>query len=229
MNRRLKHRRFRRRRWLVAALAICLVAGAVVLVTGVVAGREGPAVPSIEVPDPPRVVRDEPRAVAKPIHLASTYAAPARRRAPSAGHLRLDRLGVAATVVAVGWDGTAMAVPDDPATLGWFEPSAALTDRAGVSLIAGHVSDRHDRAGPLARLVGARVGDVITWQSGVTAARFVVVNIARYPRETGLPTSLFRVDGAHLLRLVTCTDRTTGVLGFHYADNLVVSARALSP
>lgn len=171
---------------------------------------------------------NEPKGVATPIHLASTYAAPAHQRAPTAGQLRLGRLGIAAPVVQVGWDGTAMAVPDDPATLGWLESSAAIGDRAGVSLIAGHVSDRHDRAGPLSRLVEARVGDVIAWRSGSTVVRFAVVSIARYPRAEGLPTSLFRVDGPHVLRLVTCTDRTSGVFGFHYADNLVVSARELS-
>ncbi|GAC1382769.1 MAG: hypothetical protein NVSMB48_14370 [Marmoricola sp.] len=229
MDRRLKRRRLSLRRWLAAATVICLVAGGVVLVTGVVTGREGPTNRRVEVPDRPRMVRDEPGGVAKPVHLASSYTAPPRRRARSAGELRLARLGIAARVVAVGWDGTAMAVPDDPATLGWFEPSAALSDRAGVSLIAGHVSDRHDRAGPLARLVEVRVGDVIAWQSGTTTARFIVVRIGRYPRTAGLPTSLFRVDGPHVLRLVTCTDRKSGILGFHYADNLVVSAQQLSP
>lgn len=228
MRHRLERRRSWLRRWLVPALAIALLSGAVVLGTEVVTGRETPTARRVAVPHHLRVVGDQPRGVARPTHLASTYVAPARRAVRSVGELRLDRLRIAAPIVAVGWDGNAMAVPDDPAMFGWFQPSAALADHAGVSLVAAHVSDRQDRAGPSARLVGARVGDVIIWRSGATVARFAVVGIARYSRAAGLPPSLFRVDGPHLLRLVTCTDRSAGVFGFHYADNLVVSARELS-
>jgi len=120
-----------------------------------------------------------------------------------------------------------MSVPDDPAVLGWFSPSARVDDLAGVSLIAGHVSDSFDRAGPLAGLIKVRVGDTIEWRGlDSKTARFRVTAVERYPRVIGLPTSLFKVDGPHTLRLVTCATRTPGSTGVHYVDNLVVSAVA---
>lgn len=168
-----------------------------------------------------------PARVAKPAHLATTYVAPPGLTAVALGRLRVARLGVDASVPPVGWDGEAMAVPNDPDRLGWFEPSARLDDLAGVSLIAGHVSDASDRPGPLASLVRARLGDVVEWRgSRGGIARFRVVSIQRFLRAAGLPTSLFRVDGPHTLRLVTCSGRVNGPSGIHYTDNLVVSAVA---
>lgn len=130
-----------------------------------------------------------------------------------------------APVVAVGWDRDTMAVPNDPGTLGWFEPSARLDDLAGTTLIAGHVSDASDLPGPLASLVRARVGDVIAWRAtSGRPVRFRVTSVQLFPRKTGIPPSLFRVDGPHALRLVTCSNRTVGPAGIHYSDNIVVSA-----
>lgn len=118
-----------------------------------------------------------------------------------------------------------MAVPNDPGTLGWFEPSARLDDLAGTSLVAGHVSDASDRLGPFGALVRARRGDIVEWRhSAGRVVRFRVVAIQRFPRIRGLPPSLFRVEGPHTLQLVTCTGRVAGPSGVHYADNLVVSA-----
>lgn len=169
----------------------------------------------------------QPSQIAQPRYLITRYAASAPRQGSEMGRLKMRRLGIDVRVVSVGWDREAIAVPDDPHTLGWFAPSAHLNDLAGVSLIVGHVSDRADYPGPLARLSNARLGDRIRWQRGDGhRVRFRVVAIGRYPRATGLPPSLFRVDGLHTLRLVTCTNRQTSPSGVHYADNLVVSAVA---
>lgn len=191
-----------------------------------------------DAPEPPRPCRTDawpcarpvatqPTVVASPRFLSATYRAPQGAKSPSVGRLMLPRLRIAAAVASVGWDRDAMSVPDDPAVLGWFEPSAGLDDLAGVSLIAGHVSDAADRPGPLARLVDARIGDVVAWRGNDgRTTRFRVVTIARYPRASGLPPSLFKVDGPHTLRLVTCATRTAAAGGIHYVDNLVVSAIA---
>jgi hypothetical protein len=140
------------------------------------------------------------------------------------GQLRIARLGLAAPIVEVGWDGDTMAVPTDPGQLGWFSPSARLDDLAGVSLIAGHVSDSLDRPGPLRLLDHARVGDVVIWQGRGGLSRFRVTSIQRFPRSRGLPAALFHADGPHILRIVTCANRVAGPSGVHYTDNLVVSA-----
>lgn len=214
---------------MLRAAAVAVLVPLMVVVTAVVVGRGRPIDRATRTVPQPRPNRVEPSRVPKPLPMASPAGAPQDRPAESAGALRLPRLGIAMPVVRVGWDGTAVAVPDDPAIAGWFGSTAALPDRAGVSLIAAHVADRRDRAGPLARLVGARIGDVVVWSARGIPARFRVVSIGRYPRAAGLPAALFRVDGPHMLLVVTCTDRRSGVLGFHYADNLVVSAQQIVP
>ncbi|MGN6162588.1 MAG: class F sortase [Marmoricola sp.] len=165
-----------------------------------------------------------PRGVARPVHLDSTYVAPPAP-ARSIGRLLLPRLGIDARVVAVGWDRDAMAVPNDPGTLGWFTPSARLEDLAGASLIAGHVADPFDRPGALALLARAQLGDVVVWRgvSGKTV-RFTVVTIHRYSRSGGLPATFLPAGGPHLVRLVTCTHRVRRGTSVHYTENLVVTA-----
>jgi hypothetical protein len=167
----------------------------------------------------------QPTKVASPRYLEQSYAAPDEPATAALGRLSIRRLRISAPVVGVGWDREAMSVPNDPHTLGWFTPTAHLDDLAGVSLVAGHVSDSADRPGTLARLGETHIGDVIQWQGSDGGVRtFRVVKIDRYPRATGLPPALFRVDGPHTLRLVTCATREVGQGGFHYTDNLVVSA-----
>ena len=49
-------------------------------------------------------------------------------------------------------------------------------------------------------------------------------SVRRYSRRTGLPADLFRTDGPRVLHLVTCARRVRRGGGFHYTDNLVVTA-----
>lgn len=173
-----------------------------------------------------------PSGRAKPRYLYRTYVAPeppAARRRP-AGLLSIDRIGIRAAVDAVGLDRGTMAIPNDRRRLGWLATTAAADDLLGAAVISGHVSDRHDRPGALWRLKQARVGDVVQWTDPAgDPHRFVVRRVARYPRSRGLPAHLFRTDGPHLLHLVTCTNRRDlSGGGFHYADNLVVTAEEVS-
>jgi hypothetical protein len=147
------------------------------------------------------------------------------------GALRIPSLGISAPVDAVGLDGGAVAIPDDPHRVGWLRTTATDADRTGSSVLAGHVSDDHDVPGALGTLDRIWLGAVIVW-TGVNgrAHRFVVVRVDRYPRTRGVPAAVFGTGGAHLLRVVTCTDRrTTTGGGFHYTSNLVVTARPERP
>jgi hypothetical protein len=209
---------------LVRALIACALTATAVLGSAVLVGSGHRTVREVSGPDQ-TAAAVTPRGVAEPAHLSATYVAPQSSTYVALGRLQIARLSVDAFVAQVGWDRDTMAVPNDPSVLGWFGPSARLDDLAGTSLVAGHVSDASDRPGPLASLVRARVGDVVVWRprsGGV--ARFRVVAIQRFPRTTGIPPSLFRVDGPHMLRLVTCTNRKAGPTGIHYTDNIVVSA-----
>ena len=70
---------------------------------------------------------------------------------------------------------------------------------------------------------------MVRWTDGSgTSQRFVVRRIQRFPRSQGVPARLLRNSGPHLLHVVTCTNRQRTSTGFHYADNLVVTARAVS-
>ncbi|MGN6722513.1 MAG: class F sortase [Marmoricola sp.] len=221
-----EHRRVRRaRRWVMRALIASVVICVTVLGTASFVETGGPRSREVAATPADPVM---PHRVARATHLDSAYVAPPGATSTALGRVRIGRLGVDAPVTPVGWDGDTMAVPNDPGALGWFEPSARLDDLAGTSLIAGHVSDASDRPGPLAALVRSRAGDIVEWRgSGGHAIRFRVVSIQRFPRAAGLPASLFRVDGPHVLRLVTCTNRVASASGFHYTDNLVVSAVAV--
>ena len=64
--------------------------------------------------------------------------------------------------------------------------------------------------------------------AGGETHRFVVRRTQRFPRSIGVPSRLLRTTGPHVLRLVTCTDRRRTSTGFHYVDNLVVTAEAVS-
>jgi hypothetical protein len=169
-----------------------------------------------------------PDAAARPLYLHRSYRAPARLvSAGAGGSLRIPSLGVTAPVDSVGLDGATMAIPDDPHRVGWLRTTATAEDLAGASVLSGHVSDEHDVPGALARLGDLRTGAVIVWIAHGVERTFIVTGIAHYPRTRGVPASVFRTDGAHVLNLVTCNDRaTTARGGFHYRSNLVVTARA---
>lgn len=220
-------------------LAICVAGGVLVgTLAGVVfrPGHErlllGPDQLSVSMTSatPPVAGRDavEPVARAVPRFLHSSYRAPSRLVATGGGgSLRIPSLGVVAAVDAVGLDGTTMAIPDDPHRIGWLRTTASAGDLVGTSVLSGHVSDEHDAPGALSRLRHIRPGALIVWTHGGEARHFVVTGLARYPRSRGVPASVFRTDGSHVVNLVTCTDRvTTRGGGFHYTSNLVVTARA---
>ncbi len=172
---------------------------------------------------------DRPAERTTPRYLERRYVAPESpdllRGAASPAELRIPRLGIRAGVSSVGLDAGTMAIPNDTGRLGWLSTTAAATDLIGASLISGHVSDRRDRPGALWRLREARVGDAVRWTdaSGATQ-RFVVRRVQRFPRSTGVPARLLRTTGPHTLHLVTCADRRRTSTGFHYVDNLVVTA-----
>lgn len=175
---------------------------------------------------------DRPTRRATPRYLDERYVAPEqpglRRTTASGAELRIPRVGIRAGVSSVGLDGDTMAIPNDTGRLGWLSTTAAADDLMGSSVISGHVSDRHDRPGALWRLRDVRRGDTVRWAEDGETHRFVVRRIQRFPRTTGVPARLLKTTGPHVLHLVTCTDRRATSTGFHYVNNLVVTAKAVS-
>ncbi|MEJ7832028.1 MAG: class F sortase [Nocardioides sp.] len=161
----------------------------------------------------------------QPDYLLRRYRAPADLVSRQAGSaLRIPSLGVSAPVDAVGLDGSVMAIPNAPSRVGWLSGSADAAAVMGSSVISGHVSDRQDRPGAFSGLGRIQVGARIEWADRGRTHAFRVTHLATYPRRVGVPADVFRGDGGHVLRLVTCTDRRQSGGGFHYASNLVVTA-----
>lgn len=147
------------------------------------------------------------------------------------GHLLIPSLRISAPIDVVQLDNGVMTIPNLTSQVGWLQGTAAFGDVTGASVIAGHVADDSDIPGALYKLKDLRAGAKIIWISPKgTRAVFVMVTAASYPRGTsGLPASIFRTDGPHVLNLITCFDKQTyGNGGFHYLRNLVVTARAIS-
>lgn len=178
---------------------------------------------------------DRPTARATPRYLDRRYVAPEStepsdlllRSAPGA-QLSIPSVGIRAGVNAVGLDRGTMAIPNDTGRLGWLAGSASVDDLVGSSVISGHVSDRSDRPGALWRLRDVRRGAVVRWTGADgDTQRFVVRRIQRFPRTQGVPARLLRTTGPHVVHLITCSTKQRTSTGFHYADNLVVTAEAI--
>jgi TQXA domain-containing protein len=148
---------------------------------------------------------------------------PAGRR--TVDRVRIPSLGVNARTSLVGIKKGTMQVPGNVARTGQLSQSAAAGDLIGTTVIAGHVSDRHDRPGAFWKLTKIRKGKVVTvWQGG-KKLRYRVTSIERFSRSTKLPDRFFSTTGEHQLVLISCAGKvTTSNGGFHYRQNVVVTA-----
>lgn len=141
---------------------------------------------------------------------------------PGPSTLSIPRIGVRATIVAVGRkaDG-AMQVPD-PGQVGWYRLGPRPGD-PGPAVLVGHV-DNHTSPDVFYRLGQLRPGDeILVGQPDGTTTRFLAGRLERHPK-TALPTTRIWLKTTRpLLRLITCAgsfDHATG----HYRDNLILYA-----
>lgn len=139
--------------------------------------------------------------------------------------IRIPALGVEARTSEVGVRKGRMQVPGNVARTGRLRQSAAAGDLIGTTVIAGHVSDRDDRPGAFWKLARIRRGQVVTvWQGG-EKLRYRVTAVERFSRTKQLPARFFSTTGEHELVLISCAGRTTtSTGGFHYRQNVVVTA-----
>lgn len=183
--------------------------------------------------------RSETLTVAKPAYrppvvtggfdgiLPSPRALPGRAGMP---HVRAKGIGLDAAVMSAGMHRGAMDLPGDVGMVAWLRKSAGYGDAIGTTVIAGHVSDWHDRPGAMRRLSQARRGQVVDLVSGKGRNRFSVVQKASLSRNERLPRRFFRTTGPHRLVLISCTDRVVHPNGrFHYTRYQVVVAKHVAP
>jgi len=138
--------------------------------------------------------------------------------------ISIARIGVRMSVLGVGVasDGQ-MALPPNPANVGWYSYGPRPGDSAGATVLAAHIDAPGYGIGPLARLGELRQGDVITVVSRGTSRRYVVSSTRQLEKTSLDLTSLFARSGPPRLHLITCGgdfDRTKR----HYEQNVVVLA-----
>ncbi|RNL60497.1 class F sortase [Nocardioides marmoriginsengisoli] len=150
---------------------------------------------------------------------------PIARIVPRAGdRMTIGSLGVRARIRSVRFVGARLQIPPSVAEVGLWRDGAGLTDAVGTTVLVGHVSDDRDRPGVLARLGRIRTGAEIRIRFRGREHRFQVQRVRNYPK-SGLPRSVFRQTGRHRLVLITCSRRVVRPGGgFHYTENLVVTA-----
>lgn len=138
--------------------------------------------------------------------------------------ITIARIGVRMSVIGVGVasDGQ-MALPPNPADVGWYSYGPRPGDSAGATVLAAHIDAPGYGIGPLARLGELRQGDVITVVSGGTSRRYLVSSTRQLEKSSLDLTTLFARTGPPRLHLITCGgdfDRTKR----HYEQNVVVLA-----
>lgn len=133
-------------------------------------------------------------------------------------------VGLSSALLPVAFHGRTL-TPPAPAVGGWWAGGARLDALVGTTVLAGHVSDDHDRKQPFSRLRRVAVGATITTRTaGGATTKWRVTRVSSYDRQN-LPRSLFTQHLARTLVLITCTDKITYPNGaFHYRRNLVVTA-----
>jgi len=125
--------------------------------------------------------------------------------------------------------GGTLALPESVYRAGWWEGSARLGDPYGAIVIAAHVDSFADGVGPIAELLGARVGDVLHLQSAGLEQAYTIRRSSFVPRtDLAAERRAMSFTGGRRLVLITCAgpyDRDHG--GYRY--NLVVVAEPRGP
>lgn len=138
--------------------------------------------------------------------------------------ITIARIGVRMPVLGVGVasDGQ-MALPPNPANVGWYSYGPRPGDSTGATVLAAHIDTPRHGIGPLARLGELRQGDLITVESRGAFRRYVISSTRQLEKTSLDLTSLFARTGPPRLHLITCGgdfDQTTR----HYEKNVVVLA-----
>jgi hypothetical protein len=140
--------------------------------------------------------------------------------------IKAPGFGLRAPVIPGGVTSGRMRLPASVHTVAWLRKSAWYGDKIGTTVVAGHVSDRHDRPGAMWDLRRARRGQPVTVVTGAKTIRYRVISKATFPRGQRLPHRFFETTGPRRLVLFSCTDKVVFPNGrFHYTKYQVVTAK----
>jgi hypothetical protein len=184
-----------------------------------------PVTQALGAPSSPGVAAVEPGDL--PIVAARPAAPATAAQLPAPVHLAVPARGVDAVVEAVGVqpDGQ-MALPDDVDRVGWYRFGPA-PGADGSAVIAGHVDDREQGLGALARLREAEVGDeVVVTDAAGTGTPWRVLSRELIQKQVLPLDRLFAREGPPRLTLITCGGPFLAEFG-SYRDNVVVVTEPL--
>ncbi len=179
-----------------------------------------PATPPAAQPTPARNPATTPIDI--PVRPA---APPAQAPAPPAPiSLTVAGTSINMTVVPVGVSpDKAMEIPEAFDQAGWYRFGPAPGAGAGTAVIAGHIDTTSDRA-PFSQLKALAAGTVIqVGRQSLTALNYRVVSVELMAKDSFNGDALFRRDGPHELKVVTCGGRWLDER-MDYSDNVIVTA-----
>ena len=141
--------------------------------------------------------------------------------------LRIDGTDIDVAVVDVGIEeNDAMEIPDSFYEAGWYRFGPAPGADAGNAVIAAHV-DSLTEVMPFAQLKDVEPGTTVTvgLEDGSTLS-YRVTDVQNMPKATLNGSEIFKRDGAHELKVITCGGEWLPEEG-DYEDNVVLTALPL--
>jgi hypothetical protein len=117
-----------------------------------------------------------------------------------------------------------LVIPEDPATVGWWNGGALAGDAFGSVVVAGHVDSARYGVGAMAQLKTLKTGDVVDLRSAGHSQRYRVAVRKELPQaELAGRTDAFRQDIPPRLVLITCGG-AFDPNRHRYQDNLIIFA-----
>jgi Sortase domain len=177
--------------------------------------------PPVATPSPAATRAPAPAAKV-PLRKASPSAAVPADPAPRFLTVAGTTINMDIVKVSVTPDG-AMEIPEAFDEAGWYRHGPAPGAPAGTAVVAAHVDTTSDLA-PFSQLKSLTAGTRITvGREGAPPLRFRVVSVDLMAKNKFDGAALFRRDGPHQLKLVTCGGRWLDEK-LDYSDNVIVTA-----
>jgi sortase (surface protein transpeptidase) len=138
--------------------------------------------------------------------------------------LRIPAIGVDAPVLPTGVQaGGALAIPPDPADVGWWAAGAFPGEPTGAVILAGHIDSAASGPGALFRLQQVRPGAAITVTANGHVYRYRVAALRAYAKNALPAAAIFGQQVSARLVIVSCGGPFDAATG-HYLENIVAYA-----
>jgi hypothetical protein len=137
--------------------------------------------------------------------------------------LELPTLGVRAKIEPVDTHQGVLTVPDDPASAGWSAGSSLPGAASGSTVVDGHIDSASRGTGAWWQLSTITAGEHIIISTAARQVDYRVVALRVFPKDTGIPASVFDSAGPPRLVLISCGGPFDADRG-SYLDNIAVFA-----